>query len=358
MCFDRLLQRSPQTKTMKSVHFVLCVTVLLTFAAAAAGQDATGRLQAEGRWLVDEAGERVTLHGANVWSYRGPPTSRSIGALRRNIAFLKDTEQGLGYANFARLAVHSINICDDDEMREHVDTYVAEAVTAARAQGLYILIEPHYFPGDDNQYVPCDDDQEQNYVTNDWWLRKIKTFWAYAGPKFKDEPHVLYGVTNEPVRPENCPAIHGFMQELVDFIRERAPETLISVQSYTWTNNADCWTVPQYRIDDANVLYEAHVYPWNPSNRDGDPAVWTERIGRAAEHVPVLIGEFGPEDAQDELQWQQRLKQWMDGYPNLSWAAWCLDCNSSMEIIDCDWNITDWGRTLKRWLREEQTGEP
>jgi len=248
--------------------------------------------------------------------------------------------------------VHSINICDESEMKKHVDTYVTEAVNYARAKGLYILIEPHYFPGDDNQYVPCDDGQTENYLKNPLWSEKIKTFWKYTAPKFKNEPHVIYGVTNEPVRPENCQDIHTFMQELVDYIRPMAPERLLSVQSYTWTNNADCWADPQYQIRDENILYEAHVYPWNPDNKAGNPDIWTKRIGYAADSVPILIGEFGYENSDNPVVWRQNFKQWIEGYPNMSWAAWCLDCGSSMEIIECDWQITDWGGFLRDWLRD------
>lgn len=105
-------------KILKPVMLVFMVSFYLVGCAkSVSSQKSIPSLHAEGKWLVNDRGDKITLRGANIWSYRGPETSDSIEDIRRNIDVLTDKESGLDYANFVRLAVHSINICDESAMK-------------------------------------------------------------------------------------------------------------------------------------------------------------------------------------------------------------------------------------------------
>lgn len=94
---------------------------------------------------------------------------------------------------------------------------------------------------------------------------------------------------------------------LIDAIRLVHPMSLIFVSGVNWG-----YDLRGMKLDRANLVYSAHVYP------DKHPD-WDTAFGRFAETSPVFIGELGGEEK--DLGWGKELMAYLDE-KGLGWAAW------------------------------------
>ena len=67
-------------------------------------------------------------------------------------------------------------------------------------------------------------------------------------------------------------------------------------------------------MDLENVVYSTHVYP----NKGND---WPNVFGNLSKTVPVFAGEFGGSDTRGDLDFIQRLVQYL-GELEIGWTAW------------------------------------
>jgi hypothetical protein len=67
-------------------------------------------------------------------------------------------------------------------------------------------------------------------------------------------------------------------------------------------------------MDLENVVYSTHVYP----NKGSD---WAGAFGDLSRSVPVFAGEFGGSETADDLDFVQRLMDYLEEL-EIGWTAW------------------------------------
>jgi endoglucanase len=188
-------------------------------------------------------------------------------------------------ANFVRLLLESYGTAEGRvHYRSVLDDpgYLADIVRVvahARAKGAYVLLSVWHDPSLDTRGLPT-------ARTRDVWKRLVDTF--------RNEPHVLFGIVNEPEQNfdgKDDPRVWEAFDTAVATIRAEEGSGLnhvVAVQGTGgWSRRLDYYVKrPIAAGGGKNVAYEVHVY--NPK------ADFDKLVFGPAKTLPVIIGEFGP----------------------------------------------------------------
>jgi endoglucanase len=262
-----------------------------TDAGGAGGSDAglpAGWLYTAGNHVYTSDGLVFHGRGANIHDTRscnacayGPP---SVAEVERRIDELVD----VWGANFMRLDLESYATADFRVQWETVlddPAYLADVVAIVdyigTKPGVYVLVSLWVDP---------------NHSPEGWPTAGTTTEWELLAATFALDPHVLFGIINEPQNNfdgmEDA-TVWGLMNDEVAAIRAvedamGAPHHVITVQGTgAWARRLDYYvTNPIAAGGGANVAYEIHVY---------DPtANFDAMLVAPAATLPVIIGEYGP----------------------------------------------------------------
>lgn len=261
-------------------------------------------------------GSRFHGRGANIHDTRScdacttvsPP---NLGEVLRRIDELVD----VWGANFLRLVLESY--AADGGFRKHwmgvlddpAPGYLAElqAIVShiGSKPGVYVLVslwaDPTFTPSQDLNQPPDPTKPEGGWPTsvlNAPGLHSTQDVWRRLASTFAMEPHVLFGVCNEPERNSDGTRdaeVWTAMNAVVDVIRAAeaaagAPQQhVVAVQgTRNWARVLDYYVAnPITAGGGTNIVYETHVYNPQPDFKAlfEDPAL----------SLPVIIGEFGPQ---------------------------------------------------------------
>jgi endoglucanase len=155
--------------------------------------------------------------------------------------------------------------------------------------------------------------------------------WATLARRYKNEPAVLYDLFNEPhdrlqddpfplnkedgtTYPERRKTVtmkewQPWARKLTQAIRAENRDALVFVAGTDWAY--DLRGMP---MDLENAVYSTHVYP-NKGTR------WPETFGNLSMLAPVFVGEFGGNNSSADLDFIQRLMQYMREL-QIGWTAW------------------------------------
>lgn len=206
-------------------------------------------------------------------------------------------------------------------------------------------------------------------------------FWLDAATRYKNHPGVIFGLLNEPhdiswevwrnggmtgekstsrAHAENSERLVGEMtigmQKLVEHVRSTGAENLVSVGGLDWSYRLD-GVLKGYAIDDANLMYEAHCYPWKKG--------WKAAFLDVAEKYPVLMGEVGAQDVPMPFEKKEAFVKPETWVPDmlgaiqayrLNWTAWSFHPKCSPCLLkNWDYEPTPyWGEFAKRALKGEK----
>jgi endoglucanase len=200
-------------------------------------------------------------------------------------------------------------------------------------------------------------------------------FWRSAADTFKANRRVLFGAYNEPfpygeydsARAWRCwrdgcrlTSANGGgryqaagMRELVSAIRSTGARNVILLGGIHWSENMSRWLAsrPDHRW--GQLAADTHIYS---VNKCSDTRCYDSTIAPLAKHVPVLVGEIGPDLLISDLDrpcrprdvgdtgFGQATFDWIDRHA-LSWTAWAYN-----PWPDC-WALTQtWGgRPTRPW---------
>jgi endoglucanase len=238
-------------------------------------------------------------HGPNVFHGRGANfhdtrscdacayNTPNVGEIKRRADELIDNWK----ANFIRLDLESSPAPDNRVQWQGVlddPTYQADIqniVSHVSSKGAYVLLSLWIEPTTTANELPTD---------------STLAIWRKLADLFKNEPRVLYGITNEP-RNDPDATVWTAMNNAVAAIREvevRAgtPQHLVAVQgTQQWARRLDYYiTHPITAGGGTNIVYETHVY-----DAASDFNGLFEVPGQT---LPVIIGEFGEQDADALMQ--------------------------------------------------------
>lgn len=226
------------------------------------------RLRAEGNKLVDANGQVVTLRGLMP---SDPAVLRRKGQFER-LFFDGMADSG---ANVIRLPVHPERWeLDPDYLWRYLDP----AVKWNGENGVYTIIDLHFIGdiGTDRGAQMPDIRTPSKDFSLDFWLQ--------VASYFKDTPHVIFEIFNEPAD-ISASDWRVNAQILVDAIRSTGADQLIIVGGIEYSRDLS-WVLEE-PIKGENIAYAAHIYPAHSRYS------WDHWFGNVAEKYPVVVTEWG-----------------------------------------------------------------
>ncbi|WP_415378776.1 RICIN domain-containing protein [Halosimplex sp. TS25] len=327
---------------------------------------APSRLHTEGKWIRDADGNDVKLRGiamadAGFYERFHPKSSMDVAE------WATDADRGW-HPNLLRIP------CTQDSISHYgaanyVQNYVRPIVDLCADRGIYAMVDLHLVRPYTEQATDDSDTTYDKYPDE-----VVRNFWNEAAPAFADDSHVLFELFNEPTEPaywdddqQAWSTWKGVAQPWVDRVRELASETPIVIGSPRWTSVPDA--APDDPFSGNDLIYSGHIYPSN-----GQPSDFDGTYGAPASEVPIFITEFGwdPDgdanvDQGTTSGWGEPFRNWVEGYENMGWAAWCFDDSWAPTFFSSPdaganepWTLKDGdeqaGGYIKTWLDETVNG--
>ena len=228
-----------------------------------------GRLNVDGKQLVDKNGEAYQLKGVST---------HGIGWFPQYVN--KDTFaelQGWG-ANAIRIAMYTAEggYCEgDDDNKKKLETLIDTGVTATTELGMYVIIDWHVL-NDRDPWAHADEAEK---------------FFDKMSEKYKDYGNVIYEICNEPNGGVDWSSVKSYAEKIIPVIRANAPEAIIIVGTPTWSQDVDKAAADPIN-DYENIMYALHFYA--DTHRD----YLRDRMKAAVKAgLPVIVSEFGICDA-------------------------------------------------------------
>lgn len=226
------------------------------------------RLRTEGNKLIDVNGQVVTLRGLMP---SDPAVLRRKGQLER-LFFDRMAASG---ANVIRIPVHPERWEHDPD---YLWRYLDPIVTWNGENGVYTIIDLHFIGDigtDRGLQMPDIENPSKDFAIE---------FWRQVASYFKDTPHVIFEIFNEPA---DIPASDWRVnaQSLVDTIRSAGADQLIIVGGIEYSRDLS-WALEE-PINGENTAYAAHIYPAHSRYS------WDRWFGDVAKKYPVVVTEWG-----------------------------------------------------------------
>lgn len=191
-------------------------------------------------------------------------------------------------------------------------TAVKDYVALLAAAGFYVLVDLHWTrPGTalaTGQDLMASADHSP-------------LFWTEVATAFKNDPHVLFDLYNEP-HDVSWSAWHSGggsyagMQQLIDAVRATGATNIVVASGLDWGNDLSGWLANRPTDPAGNLVAGWHAYQFNPVNTQ---AKWDAIIAPVAAQVPVLCSEFG--DHACNPGYLSALMSWCDS-KNVGYIAW------------------------------------
>ena len=288
------------------------------------------KLHVEGRWLMDENGNKVNLHG---FGQTYSPWFNEMGSkwtnykVRDCLEYNKDIIDGVldragwkmtylrlhmdpYWSNKPGVSVtgeNDISAFDFSRFADYLYKVFIPMAEYAVSKGLYVVMRP---PG------VC----PEKIAVGDSYHRYLKDVWGYIATQTRltDNPHIMFELANEPVLIKGTDGNYGsgsdacnkaltqFFQEIVDLMRENGCRNILWVPGTSYQSQYAGYA--KYPIKGDNIGYAVHVYPgWygsdaiEPSHElggsygggyDSFAAGWKAQIEPCAAIAPMLVTEM------------------------------------------------------------------
>ena len=306
-------------------HILISLAFLCSLCAGAQGVKPLPTLHTEGRWLVDNHGNQVVLHGVmdtpnmyfNGWRWGNPwsdGTNYDSNGAKKCLDYFEKLFTGMEKAKCDVFRLHLDPAWTNDPSDSYVysgskgqasdasgeadikkfnpnrlETFLSSLylplVEKAMGHGMYVVVRP---PG------VC----PGNLKVGDYYQEYLKTVWdIFSKQKFvKDHAgQISIELANEPVALRNAnnqddlKAMHDYFQPIVDKIRANGFTGIIWAPGTTWQQNYRGYA--EYPIEGDNIGYAVHDYcGWYGCSDDTpDPE---NKIKQFHQSVPVI--DFAP----------------------------------------------------------------
>ncbi len=330
-------------------------------------------LHVEGRWLCDESGKHINLHGfgqtyspwfneqGNGWGWSKDPAA----CLKYNQNLIFQMLNAGWNVNWLRLHMdpywsnkegvqttgeNDISAFDMTLFKKYLDEVFVPMVEYANNHKLYVVMRP---PGVCPEKIAIGDNYHK-YLKSVW---KVVT----SHSKLKNNPGVMFELANEPINIktpggdynswtdgafQNCTQ---FFQEIVDEIRAQGANNILWVPGLSYQMNYQGYA--KYPITGNNIGYAVHCYPgWYGSDSEAEggsveqgvvtkgngyaefQAGWNANVMPAAEIAPILVTEMDWAPKKYDCSWGKattgvaggigfgaNFKYIMDKTGNVSW---------------------------------------
>jgi hypothetical protein len=177
--------------------------------------------------------------------------------------------------------------------------------------------------------------------------------WNYLSKCFKDCPHVLFGIGNEPEYNYDGSLdskVIDIYNECVKVIRDNGATNIVAVQGTGgWARRMDAWVNNPSHYP--NVVYECHPYNAFDVNQWYNPA----------KTLPVILGEFGPVSEEWATMTNADIRTTVTKANELgvSWLGWALHhkCPPNMLVnnggtgIGMNLVLSKWGQLITELIK-------
>ena len=312
--------------------FLVCAVLMMSTVMWAQGVKPLPSLHVEGRWLVDQHGNHVVLHGVmdtpnmyfNGWRWVSPwdpnnyadyneasvskcldyfeklftameKSKCTIFRLHLDPAWTNDPSSSYTYSGAKDQPADAQNEADIKKFNpSRLSTFLTKLywplMQKAMDHGMYVVVRP---PG------VC----PQNLKVGDYYNKYLLTVWdkvsqnsnikKYAGQislELANEPVNLRNANNQ----DDAKALHDFFQPIVDKIRANGFTGIIWVPGTGYQSNYRSYA--SWPIEGYNIGYAVHDYPGWYSSSDDNPGVQNKRTNfhnavPVVDTNPIFISE-------------------------------------------------------------------
>ena len=307
-------------------------------------------LHVDGRYLKDDAGNVVNLHGfAQTYSpwfnERGTKWNNYDinGCLEYNKKKIDELLEAGWKMNFVRIHMdpywsntpgvsttgeNDISAFDFNRFRTYLSQVFIPMAEYAVSKGLYVVMRP---PG------VCPEKIE----IGDAYHKYLKRVWGYVSTQSRltDNPHIMFELANEPVQIKDNDGQFGsntdgcfknltaYFQEIVDLMRGNGCDNILWIPGTGYQSQYAGFA--RYPVTGDNIGYAVHVYPgWygsdaiEPSHELGGSygggfnafaAGWASQIKPVADFAPVMVTEMDWAPSKYDASWGKSITGKMFG---------------------------------------------
>lgn len=250
-----------------------------------------GALHVEGMQLMDESGNPVVLRGMSFGWHCFWPRFYTAGAVQ----WLK-RDWG---CNVIRAAMGIEPANGYKEKPEWSEERIITVADAAIEEGLYVIIDWH------------------SHNIN---LEEARTFFTRMAKRYKDKPHVIYEIFNEPDY-ESWEEVKKYSAEIINTIRAIDPDNLILVGSPHWDQDVHI-VADDPLVGFTNIMYTLHFYAATHHQSLRDRADYALQ-----KKIPLFISESAGMEATgngpiDDEEWARWI-EWAEKN-RISWITWSV----------------------------------
>lgn len=307
-------------------------------------------LHVDGRYLKDDAGNVVNLHGfAQTYSpwfnERGTKWNNYDvnGCLEYNKKKIDELLEAGWKMNFVRIHMdpywsntpgvsttgeNDISAFDFNRFRTYLSQVFIPMAEYAVSKGLYVVMRP---PG------VCPEKIE----IGDAYHKYLKRVWGYVSTQSRltDNPHIMFELANEPVQimdndgqfgsnTDGCfKNLTAYFQEIVDLMSGNGCDNILWIPGTGYQSQYAGFA--RYPVTGDNIGYAVHVYPgWygsdaiEPSHELGGSygggfnafaAGWASQIKPVADFAPVMVTEMDWAPSKYDASWGKSITGKMFG---------------------------------------------
>jgi len=318
---------------------VMSLLALVTCSAASINQeeritpvDQHGQLSVEGRFLVGQHGDPVSLAGPSFfWSTTGWGAEKyyNAAAVER---FAKDWNAGIVRAAISGEQEGSY-LTDPEANSARAYSVIDEAIE----QGVYVIVDWHSHQAEVN-------------------VTEAKAFFTDIATRYGHTPNVIYEIYNEPLHSTDwATVIKPYSEDMIGVIRQIDPDNVIVIGSQSWDQEVDK-TADDPIAGHRNLVYSLHFYA--ASHKEELRAKAQYAIDRG---LPLMVTEWGSVrydgdgkvDQASSYAWLEFIRE--NRLSHLIWAVSDKDEGSAMFLPGSppngDWeekHLSESGRFAKK----------
>ncbi len=335
---------------MKKIKLIFLLMLFTAGAYAWPGMPMP-KLHVEGRYLMDEDGNKVNLHGFgqtySPWfnEQNSKWNNYNVDACLKYNKDILDGVMDRAQWKMTYLRLHmdpywsntpglpttgenDISAFDITRFRKYLKDVFIPMAEYAISKGLYVVMRP---PG------VC----PEEIAVGDAYHKYLKKVWGYISTQkvLTENPYIMFELANEPVRIKGTDgnigagsdacneALTQFFQEIVDLMRNNGCQNILWVPGTGYQSQYAGFA--KYPIKGDNIGYAVHVYPgWygsdaiEPSHELGGSygggysafaAGWANQIEPCADFAPILVTEMDWLPSKYEASWGKSITGQMLG---------------------------------------------
>ena len=270
-----------------------------------------GRLHVEGTYLADKDDKLVQLRGVSTHGLGWFPQYVNEAAIRQF-----NEEWGCNVFRLAMYTAEGAGYCTNgDDQKKKLKDLVHKGVQAAIDEDMYVIIDWHVLQ-----------DQDPNKYKDE-----AKKFFEEMAKTYKDDPHVIYEICNEPNGGTSWSRIKEYALDVIPVIRKYAPNAIVIVGTPTWSQDVDIAANDPITEYD-NVMYALHFYASTHTDSLRNKCKTAVKKG-----LPIFVTEYGICEASGNgVINEKQANLWiemLDGY-GISHVMWNLaNKNESSSMI-------------------------